>query len=132
MPPKSSDKIPTENIVEELKGIKTVLLTLVEKINEFHVFAREICEKDERIPNFIQVSRQLNQVCENLWNTLNNRDDSETLPKTVEHPNHDNPRSVFVIKSRLGHLWNRQFIARKFAFWNMLKNYNKAELYEKW
>ena len=63
---------------------------------------------------------------------MNNRDGNETIPKTVEPVNPDNSRSVFVIKSRLGHLWNKKFIARKFAFWNMLKNYNKAEIYEKW
>ena len=128
MPPKISDKVISEEILNELKQMNVNIVTLTNRLNEFHGFVREFTEDTDRRIND-QVSQQIQSMCKNIETVFKRTAPTETLLTNSGNPQLS---TDILVKSRIGYLWNKNLIQRKFAFWNMLKNSNKAEIYQKW
>ena len=132
MPPKSTcDKTTNEEILKELKEINVKLSILTGKVVELHCLAKETNEEKERKIQSTEVSQDLDKLCKVLECALSQKQELniETKPESNDG---NSRRSSYLTKSRLSQIWNRNFTMRKFAFWNMLKNSNKADIYEKW
>ena len=131
MPAKAdkAEKATNDEVLKELKNITEKLTTIAEKLDEIHIFVREQNEEEQRDISS-EVSRHIKLLCNNVETLVTTRPEERigTHEKVIENTS----RSVIAIKSRMGHSWNKNYIARKFAYWNMIKNHNKAEIYEKW
>ena len=123
-----------EEILQEIRYLKGKFTQLSTTVSAIQASVRELELKQDRtnheenLTNVETTVKATQEACTRLENLIEAQDDTRHHAATEVNLNTE----VDKIKEAIKQTWNQRLIKRRFAFWNFIKNKNKAEVYTSW